>query len=195
MVLITCHGIGPKGVHGPRYADLFAERLQAELGEPVIHRPVYWADVIDYHGLGTPLAGIIDTLLDPLRYTWSWRKRREIAHRLHAAIIGLPARTEERMVVSHSWGGVIVHNELPPDRVRLWVSSSTRDYWPTWGHEPPRVSRWVNIWSKWDPLSEPWDSTKNPVENIQDGAWAFHPGMWSDQRRIPLIAQLWKGTR
>jgi len=182
--LVTFHGIGPRGPEGERYADGFRERLMARLGRPIILWPVYWADLIDYRGLGTPLASAVDTALDPIRYTFRWWARSRIKARVrNIADHIMPDRT---LVVSHSWGTVLACNFWPDDHARLWVQFGSRRYWPVWFGRPPRVEKWLNVWSPIDPLSEPW---KTPVNRQIEER---HGPMWTSDSRADIVAQAWR---
>lgn len=183
--LISIHGVGDQA---PGYAEPFATALEAAIGESVDLHAVWWADLSQYRGLGTPVASAVDAVLDPLRYAWSFAERRRLRTRLTLALFGsCPHPPPERTIlVTHSWGGVIAYNMLPDDQVALWVSFHTRRYLATRFGAPPKVGRWVNVWSPRDPLSEQIER----AENIQTGEG--HGPMWTSGARAMLVARLWK---
>lgn len=190
--LITIHGIGDPP---PNYAYYFWQELETQLGIAIVHRSVWYGDLTRYIGLtnekpweGRLTARWADYALDVLKYTFDWGVRGEIRDRINQAFDSL-TWYGKTLMVTHSWGGVVAWNHVPDHQVDLWVSFNTRRYLNTRLTRPPRVGKWVNVWSPEDPLSSEIKYVRQPENLMIHGP---HSPLWTHDTKIDLTSLYWK---
>lgn len=187
---IFIHGIGDPS---PDYWMPFHLDLEDLLKAEILPRAVYWGDLTRYVGLrdqvyweGRFTARWADYALDVLKYTTDWGVRGEIRARVNEAVYWGHPDPPPTLLVTHSWGGVIAWNHFPHDEADLWMSFHTRRYLNTRLTRPPKVGKWVNVWSPQDALSGRIKGPENLMNNEN------HSPMWTSYPRAIVTSLYWK---